>query len=131
MICSNRLKGCVWGVSCAGLLALVVVPALAQEPPVERTSITVEVKEADSGQPVANAHLTLQFVEPRQYRRGKPTAYTAKTNPQGRCKFQYIPKGKIRLIVTSENHQSFGKNLDLTEDNQVFEVKLKKPQPLL
>jgi hypothetical protein len=89
------------------------------------------VKEADSGQPVVNAHLTLQFAEPRQYRRPKPTAYTAKTNPQGRCKFQSIPKGKIRLLVTSENHQSWGKDLDLTEDNPVIEVKLKKPQPLL
>ena len=131
MICSNRLKGCVWGVSCAGVLALVVVSALAQEPPVPRTDITVEVKEADSGQPIANAHLTLQFVEPRQYRRGKAMSYTAKTNPQGRCKFQYIPKGKIRLIATSENHQSWGKDFDLTKDNPVIEVKLKKPQPLL
>ena len=128
---SNRLKVSVWGIICGGLLALVVVPALAQEEPVVRTNMTVVVTESDSGQPIANAHITLKFKEPRKYRSGKLIAYTAKTNPQGRYKFQNIPKGTIWLIVTSENHQSFGKNLELTDDNQVFEVKLKKPQPLL
>jgi hypothetical protein len=131
MICLNRLKGCIWGTVCGGLLAVAVMPAAPQEQPVQRTNMTVEVKEADSGQPIANAHLTLQFKEPRQYRHSKSVAYTAKTNPQGRYKFQDIPKGTIRLIVTSQNHQSFGKDLELTKDNQVFEVKLKKPQPLL
>lgn len=131
MICSKRLKGCLWGIICGGVLALAVMPAPAQEQPVERTNITVVVKEVDSGQPVANAQLTLQFLEPRKYRRGKPIAYSSKTNAQGRCKFQDIPKGAIRLIVTAEHHQSFGKDLEIIKDNQVFEVKLKKPQPLL
>lgn len=131
MICSNRSKGYVWGILCRGILALAVLPAFAQEQPVERTNMTVEVKEADSGQPIANAHLTLQFQEPRKYRHSKPMAYSAKTNPQGRYKFQDIPKGPIRLSVTSENHQSFGKDLELTKNNQVFEVRLKRPQPLL
>jgi hypothetical protein len=35
------------------------------------------------------------------------------------------------LIVTAEHHQSYGKEIELEEDNQVIEVKLKKPQPLL
>jgi len=131
MIWSNRLKGLVWGILAGGVLALIVLPALAQNPPVERANFTVVVKEFDSGQPVASAHLTLQFREPRTYRNAKPIAYTAKTNAQGRYKFLDIPKGTIRLIVTSENHQSFGKDFELSEDDQVFEVKLKKPQPLL
>ena len=131
MIWSNRLKGLVWGILAGGVLALIVLPALAQNPPVERANFTVVVKEFDSGQPVANAHLTLQFKEPRTYRNPKPIAYTAKTNAQGRYKFLDIPKGTIRLMVTSQNHQSFGKDFELSEDDQVFEVKLKKPQPLL
>jgi hypothetical protein len=35
------------------------------------------------------------------------------------------------LVVTAERHQSFGKEIEVEEDNQVIEVKLKKPQPLL
>jgi hypothetical protein len=131
MIHSNGLKGCIWGIIYAGGLGLVVMPALAQEQPVERTNITIVVKEAGSGQPVANAQLTLQFREPRKYRSDKPLAYSAKTNAQGRYRFQNIPKGTVRLMVTAEHHQSFGKDLEVTEENQVFEVKLKKPQPLL
>jgi hypothetical protein len=131
MICLKRLKGSRWEAVCGGVLALAVMPAFARAQVVERTNITVVVKEADSGQPVANAHLTLQFREPRQLRSSKPMAFSAKTNSQGRYKFQSIPKGPIRLLVTAEHHQSFGKELEVTEDNQLFEVKLKKPQPLL
>jgi len=33
--------------------------------------------------------------------------------------------------VTSEHHQTFSKEFEVERDNQVLEVKLKKPQPLL
>ncbi len=131
MISASRRKVGLWGAICAGLVALAVQPALPQDEPVERTNMTVQVIENDSGQPISNAHITLKFKQPRKYRSGKLIAYTAKTNPQGRYKFQSIPKGTVWLIVTCENHQSYGKNLELSEDNQVFEVKMKKPQPLL
>jgi len=117
---------------CAAPLVLAVrTPARAQTETVPRTSITISVKEAETDQPISNAHLTLQFMEPRKYRAAKPMAFSAKTNSQGRYKFQDIPKGTIRLTVTSEHRQSFGKEFDVAEDNPVIEVKLKKPQPLL
>jgi hypothetical protein len=34
-------------------------------------------------------------------------------------------------MITATAHQSYGKELQLDQDNQVFEIKLKKPQPLL
>jgi hypothetical protein len=34
------------------------------------------------------------------------------------------------LTVTAPDHQSYGKELQLEKEDQVFEVKLKKPQPL-
>jgi len=133
MIRLERPKRFIWGVACAGTLVLGVmrIPAQAQTQTVERTNITIAVKEADTGQPISNAHLTLRFLEPRKFRRGRPIAYSAKTNPQGRYKFQDIPKGMIHLTVTAEHRQSFGKEIEITENNQVIEVKLKKPQPLL
>lgn len=115
-------------VSCLALLAL-QVPARAQT--VERTSVTVMVKDAASDQPMPNARLTLIFKEPRKLKRDKGLSFSAKTNPQGRYKFVHIPKGTIRVVVTAERHQSFGQDFEIEQDDPVLEVKLKKPQPLL
>ena len=104
------------------------------KPSSETTNITVIVKEADSGQPISQAHLTLEFAEPgskARFGRAKKFSYNAKTDTQGRYKFQDINKGTITLIVTAPGHQTYGKDLQLDQDNQVFEVKLKKPQPLI
>jgi hypothetical protein len=91
------------------------------------------VKTADTDQPVFQARLTLQFRTPGKgtLARAKPITYSAKTNSQGRYTFTNIPKGAIHLFVTAEHRQSYGKELELTEDNQLVEVKLRKPQPLL
>ena len=100
----------------------------------DTTSMTVLVKEADTGQPIAQAHITLQFSEPGSALRfGEPKkiAYSAKADSRGRYKFMDINKGTIVLTVTAPGHQSYGKELQLDKDNQVFEVKLKKPQPLV
>ena len=113
---------------CLALLAL-QVPARAQT--VERTSVTVVVKDAASDQPMPNARLTLIFKDPRKLKRDKGLSFSAKTNPQGRYKFVHIPKGTIRLVVTAERHQSFGQDFEIEQDDPVLEVKLKKPQPLL
>jgi ATP phosphoribosyltransferase regulatory subunit HisZ len=116
----------ILGAAGAALLPLRALPAEAG-----RTNLNVVVKDAQSGQPINQAHLTLQFREPRKVGNGKSIAYSAKTNAEGKCRFLDIPKGPIRLLVTAEYHQAFGKDYKLDEDNQVVEVKLKKPQPLL
>jgi len=127
-------KQLVLGLCFAGLLFLLVFqpPAWGDSP--ERTSVNVLVKDTASDQPIANARLTLRFREPggkAGFRRDKTLSFTAKTNPQGRYKFTNIPKGTIHLIVTAERHQTFGRDFELEQDNQLIEVKLKKPQPLL
>lgn len=98
------------------------------------TNVSVEVKDAETDQPIYQARLTLQFREPgskAHLKRSKMLAYSAKTNAQGRYRFVDIPKGTVRLIVTSEHHQAYSKEFEVNTDNQVLEVKLKKPQPLL
>jgi hypothetical protein len=67
----------------------------------------------------------------RRFGRSKLTTYSAKTNHEGRYTFTNIPKGSFYLFVTAEDHQSYGKELELERDNQLFEVKLRKPQPVL
>ncbi len=105
-----------------------------EEETVERISFIVEVKEADSGQAINQAHLTLTFREagdPAKLKRPKTFSYSAKTNAQGRYRFVDIPKGTVHLFVTAEHRQSYGKEIELEKENQVVEVKLRKPQPLL
>jgi hypothetical protein len=100
----------------------------------ETTNMTVIVKESDTGEPIGQAHITLQFSEPggaARFGKNKKIAYSAKTDAQGRYKFAGINKGPIVLTVTAVGHQTYGKELQLERNNQVFEVNLKKPQPLI
>ena len=99
---------------------------------VGRLSLTVTVTDAETGKPVNQAHLTLQFREPGgNLKRSKMLSYSAKTNAEGRYKFVDIPEGTVLLIVTDEHHQSFGKQFYVSKDNPLLEVKLKPPQPQL
>ncbi|HMD84438.1 MAG TPA: carboxypeptidase-like regulatory domain-containing protein [Terriglobia bacterium] len=104
------------------------------KPSGDTVNMIVLVKEADTGQPISQAHLTLQFTEPgdrARFGKAKKITYNAKTDTQGRYKFVGINKGTIVLTVTATGRQTYGKQLQLENDNQVFEVKLKKPQPLI
>jgi len=127
------------GLACASVLLAVSValPARAQTENSTNpmSTVVVEVMDNESGNPISQARLTLQFEDYTGHRSRtripKRISYSAKTNAQGRYRFTGIYKGKIHLFVTADRHQSFGKEYDLTEDNQVIQVKLKKPQPLL
>ncbi len=128
------------GISRRSLVAIAAgIVVWAVQPPArvsadEQTSLHVVVKDAETGQPINQAHLTLQFRDPgskTKLKRSKPLSFSAKTNYQGRYRFVNVPKGSLHLIVTAERHQTFGRDFELEEDNQVIEVKMKKPQPLL
>ena len=125
----NYLRLRTWVLILATVLLSCGVSEAAQQPPIPRFSVSVVVKEAESGDPINQARLTLTFQQPGKLHR--TVSYGAKTNPQGRYRFTNIPKGTVRLFVTADRHQSYGKELELEEDDQVIEVKLKKPQPLL
>jgi hypothetical protein len=111
------------------ILLFCTVSQAAQQAPIPEVSFTVVVTDAESGNPISQARLTLTFQQTGKLHR--TVSYGAKTNAQGRYRFTNIPKESVHLFVTADHHQSFGKEIDLEEDNQVIEVKLKKPQPLL
>jgi len=105
----------------------------ARAAPVKRINVTVVVTDAETGKPINQARLTLQFEDPggKVKLRHKLISYSAKTDAQGRYKFAEVPEGTVHLIVTDERHQTFGKDLDVDKANPVLEVKLKPPHPLL
>jgi hypothetical protein len=129
MLRPNHLRFRTWVFVGAAILLYGVVLKPATADSSRETSLTIVVKEADTGDPISQARLTLTFHQPGKLHRS--ISYSAKTSAQGRYRFTNIPKGTVVLFVTADHHQSLGKEIEVEEDDQVIEVKLKKPQPLL
>ena len=125
---SNYSRPAIW--ICVGIIILLSGAAgnSAQQQPIPEFSFNVVVKEAETGEVISQARLTLTFKSGKLHR---VVSYGAKTNAQGEYRFTNIPEGTVHLFVTAERHQSFGKEIELEQDNQTIEVKLKKPQPQL
>jgi len=113
-------------------LALVAttLPSRFKAADVPTTSVNILVTDAETGQPIYQAHLTLQYEEQgrKVHVTPKIISYSAKTNAQGRYRFVDIPKGTIRVLVTADRHQTANKEFQVDRDNPLFEVKLRKPQ---
>ena len=109
--------------------------AQSDDPPREskEANVTVLVTSEKTGKPIRNARLTLRFGKSgKKIRKGlRRRSWSAKTNSKGSYRFTYVPKGRIVLLVTAENHQSLGKEFEVYDDEATIEVRLKKPQPLL
>jgi carboxypeptidase family protein len=129
MIWKTRRKVLSCGVFVAVSLAMLGVLSPKATAADDETSLHVVVTDAASSEPVFQAQLTLQFQIPQRYRQPKWIAYSAKTDKKGKYTFRRVNKGPIRLLVTAEGHQSFGKEFEIQKDNPVIEVKLRKPQP--
>jgi hypothetical protein len=131
MLRPNHLRFRTWVFVGAAILLYCVVFKPATPDSSRETSLTIVVKEADTGDPISQARLTLTFQQRGRLHHSKTISYSAKTSAQGRYRFTNIPKGTVVLLVTADRHQSLGKEIEVEEDNQVIEVKLKRPQPLL
>ncbi len=98
----------------------------------EMTTVRVLVKDAKSGDPIYQAHLTLAYFKSGGFmRRAKTISYSSKTDKKGLGSFPFVPMGKITLMVSAPDHSTFGKVFKITKENQLIEVRLKKPKPQL
>lgn len=128
---SKPRTSAIAGAITAAAFLLLLGPSLRASSPA-LISLTVSVTDADTGKPINQAHLTLQFREPGgKLKRSKMLSYSAKTNAEGRYKFLNIPEGTVVLVVTEEHHQTFGKQFEVSKQNPLLEIKLKPPQPVL
>lgn len=121
----RRVGAAVIALASCGFMAP-AAPARTQPP---LTNVIVLVTDASTNKPVFQARLTLEFRDP-QSRRGKFISFNAKTDLQGKYRFLFIPMEPVLLMVTDPDHQSFGRQFRITQQNQVLRVKLRKPQPL-
>jgi hypothetical protein len=118
-----------FGVIIVTLVAICMPVKLAAA---QMTTVRIQVNDAKTGDPIFQAHLTLRYrVSGAFMRRTKIISYTAKTDKNGKSQFPVVPMGAITLMVTAPDHNTFGKEFEITKDNQLIEVKLQKPHEVL
>ena len=128
--CRSFIRNLLLGMMVVGCLVANRDAARAADEP--RTNIHVVVTDWETGKPIYQARLTLLFQEESstmKIKHSKPISFSAKTDLQGRYRFTDIPKGTVRLMVTAERHESYGKDIKIDKDNQEIMVRMKKPQP--
>jgi hypothetical protein len=113
----------------AALVAICMPLSLAAE---TLTTVHVQVNDAKTGEPIYQAHLTLRYrVRGGFMRRSEIISYTAKTDKSGKGQFPVVPMGNITLMVTAPDHNTFGKEFEITKDKQLIKVELHKPHEVL
>jgi hypothetical protein len=119
-----------FGVVLVFVTAMATPSALLADGPM--TTVNVQVQDANTGEPIYQAHLTLRYRQQGGFmHRSKIIAYTSKTGKDGKGQFPYVPMGPVTLMVTAPDHNTFGKEFEITKENQLIEVKLQKPHAVL
>jgi hypothetical protein len=80
----------------------------------------------ESGKPVRNAAVVMHPVttKGKQSRGG----LELKTSPEGKCDFDGIPYGVLRVQVLAHGFQTYGEDFDIEKPKTEITIKLKRPQ---
>jgi Prealbumin-like fold domain len=117
------------GMILAAVVAFCMPASLAAA---QMTTVHVQVNDAKTGEPIFQARLTLRYrVQGGFMRRSQIISYTAKTDKNGKTQFPVVPMGTITLMVTAPDHNTFGKEFEITKDKQLIKVELQKPHEVL
>ena len=106
------------------LAVAVALPAVGED---KTTRLTLQVlREADK-QPVADAHVVIQFKVEKllKDRRG---SWEAKTNRKGVVVLSDVPLGVARVQIIARGYQTYGDEHDLNKPEQELTILLKPPQ---
>src|SRR3974377_117011 len=79
----------------------------------------------DNGKPVRNAAVVLHPVNAkgRQERGGMEL----KSSPEGKCDFDGVPYGVLRVQVLAHGFQTYGEDFDIGKPKTEITIKLKRP----
>lgn len=125
----NQSRLALYGMILAAVVAICLPTKLAAA---RITTVHVQVNDAKTGEPIYQARLTLRYRQQGGFmRRSQIISYTAKTDKNGKSQFPVVPMGTITLMVTAPDHNTFGKEIDITKDNQLIKVELQKPHEVL
>jgi hypothetical protein len=109
------------------LLVIVMAGMLALAADKDKYSdIKIKVLKDENGKPVRNAAVVLHAVNAKGKQEGG--GLNLKTNGDGETTYDGIPYGKLRIQVIAQGLQTYGNDLEITQPQHEFVVKMKPPQ---
>jgi opacity protein-like surface antigen len=84
------------------------------------------VLKEDNGKPVRNAAVIMHPVSDRG--RQQKGGMELKSDLEGKCNFDGIPYGMLRVQVLAQGFQTYGEDFDVNKPKMAFTIKLKRPQ---
>jgi hypothetical protein len=79
-----------------------------------------------NGKPVRNASVILHPV--RKDGKQAKGGLQLKTDPEGKCSYDGVPYGKLRIQVLAQGFQTFGGDYDIDQPVEDITIKIKRPQ---
>jgi hypothetical protein len=113
------------------LIPLLLMGALAAHADTAMTKLLIQVT-TDTGRPIDHAEVVVNFVQGRsvlKLGRNVHTTFDLRTNQEGEAKIPSIPQGKIKIMVNAKGYQTYGKTIEVAEEEKTIEIKLYPPQP--
>ncbi len=92
----------------------------------ETAAIHFLVLKDDNGKPVRNAAVVMHPVNKKGKQESGGTEL--KTDAEGKCYFDGVPYGTLRIQVLAHGFQTFGQDYDIDQPKLKVTVKLKRPQ---
>ena len=124
----TRMNKYLVGATLLLALSTTAIPGFAQkDKDDEPTSwLYFTVIKDDNGKPVRNAAVVLHPVNTKgKQERG---GMELKTSPEGKCDFDGIPYGPLRVQVLAHGFQTYGEDFDIEKPKTQITIKLKRPQ---
>src|SRR5271169_6097546 len=111
-----------------GILLVMAALPLAVHAAKDYTEVKLVVTDAEKGQPIPKAAITLTFVRAVNYFGKKQKAqWDVKTDSHGTVVVPFIPHGKMKIAVFAKGFQTFGDQVEVAGDEQTIPVKLVLP----
>ncbi len=107
------------------MLAPLTAPLMAKD----LTKLKIVITN-DNGKPVERANVRVVFGGRSIVKLGRNvrTSWEMRSTQEGIADIPEMPKGKILVQVTAKGYQTFGKTIEVTEDERTIEVTLNPPQ---
>jgi len=118
------MKRFTYALIVAGLI-LLAGAVLAQDDD-DVSNLSFVVLKDYSGKPIRNASVVMHAVS-KKGKQGRGDL-ELKADADGKCNFDGIPYGKLRVQVLAPGFQTFGQDYDIDKPNMVITVRLKRPQ---
>jgi hypothetical protein len=79
-----------------------------------------------NGEPIRNASVVMHPVN--KHGKQESGGIELKANEDGKCSFDGIPYGKLRVQVLAHGFQTFGQDYEIEQPRMAITIKLKRPQ---